>query len=125
TDVIGGDPVYGSPAGQPITYDYGLTPWYTADVTSSGTDIHTVVTKVLDPSVGYPSVGTVADQYTFSIPEDDGGYPTLVPLFAHYSVSDPNLGTGSMTEFFPFVANFYVSDKAGIEDQVSFAGARR
>jgi hypothetical protein len=123
-DVIGGSPVYGSPD----LFDHGgapPVPWYTADVTTSGDTTQTVVTKVLDPSFGYPSVGTVADQtLAFDVPEDNGGYLTFVPLYQNYSISDPNLGTGDTTEFLPFFVNSYVSDKAGIEDQVSFFGGQ-
>lgn len=111
--------------GGDVTFYYGSTPWYTAAETTFGSYRHDEVTTVLDGSLGYPSVGTVADQYSIDTLEYNPVYPTEVALYSHNHISDPTLGTGDWQQFFAGAfTNFYVSDNAGIEDQVSFFGGQ-
>lgn len=124
---VGGDGVNTLPGFAPYdpegTIYHGDTPWFTVDFTGSGSSYHEVVTKVLDPSFGYPSVGTVADQYSINTLNYSTEYPSEYTLYSNNSISDPSLGTGDYSTWFGHsFTNFYVSDKAGIEDQMTFGG---
>lgn len=121
----------GSPVENPFTFDYEPVggqpvPWYQADIATTGSTIQTTVTKILDPSFGYPSAGTVADHTVVNIPLSFTSQPPDVfNLYTDNSISDPNLGSGDYTSYFNGSwTNFYVSDKAGVEDQMSFGGGQ-
>lgn len=104
-----------------ITYDYNAIPtdlpWYTADADVISNTTYDV-TKVIDPSAG-----TTVDQFQTlftPFPNPTGSGDIFIP-----TISDPNVGTSDPTTLFASdFENFYVSDKAGIEDQVSYPGGQ-
>lgn len=97
-------------------------PWYTTTETNTlipgllETD-NQQVTNVIDPSFGYPSVGTTYEEsQLFPINTVIAGSE---PLYFNQELSDPNLGSADYSStFLNSFANLYVSDKAGIEDIV-------
>lgn len=113
-----------------VTYDYdgggGSIPWYTVNASGSGTNTSEVVTAVLDPSPpGTPSIGTVDHEFAFNVLNYSTEYPTEYAVYTNSSISDPHVGTGDYSTWFGHsFTNFYVSDKAGIEDQVTFGGGQ-
>ncbi|MBS9533099.1 hypothetical protein KIH27_05785 [Mycobacterium sp. M1] len=123
----------GSTQENPFTFDtpaegigHPSVPWYTADINTFGPTTATTVEKILDPSFGYPTVGTVGDQTVVNIPVNlTAQPPDIFNLYTDNHITDPSLGTGDYTSMFDnSFTNFYVSDAAGIEDQVTFFGGQ-
>ena len=112
----------------PFTFDYGSsgTPWYQADISTFGDFTQTSVTKLLDPSLGYPSVGTVWDSTIVNVPVNlTVQPPDIFNLYTDNRITVPNVGTGDFSSYFGgSFTNYYVSDAAGMEDQATFFGGQ-
>lgn len=106
------------------TPPFSSTPWYTEHFESVhipllATSQHEAVTSILDTAPGFPHVGTTLDSYGLILMN----IPTAgeIPLWASYTLNDPELGFATTTGF-PVLFNTYLSDDAGIKDFLMLFG---
>jgi len=102
----------------------GTDDWYTVHdntfiIPGLYTNQHTEVTNVLDPSDGYPTVGTVFDETQLFRSNTPIG---AVDWFGYATLDDPELGYATQFTLGPLFGNTFLSTDDGMKDVVSSFG---